>query len=163
MKPLTTQIQASENRKKLKILILQARLTQHKTAEILAKKTGRPCSLRTVQAWLTDPGKPTSIPCPNWAVSELQSALKTITPMPAKPTITKKQAEENRKALRELMKKVNLTQQEAAEILAKKTGRSCSRRILSAWLADPNLPSSRICPNWAVIELKHALHRKLNH
>lgn len=35
----------------------------------------RPCSLRTVQAWLAKPGKPSARHCPDWALAALEARL----------------------------------------------------------------------------------------
>lgn len=56
--------------------LLQAHnLTQARSAELICQQTQRPCSVRTVRSWLNDPDKPSSRPCPDWAVQALQRAL----------------------------------------------------------------------------------------
>lgn len=50
-----------------------------------------------------------------------------------------------------------ITQAEAAELIARQTGRPCSPRSVRAWLAEPHLETARACPEWAV----KALRRKL--
>ncbi len=59
-----------------KLLDLRARLgwTQTEIAEFLARKTKRPCALRTVQAWEGSPEKETSRACPDWAIELLEAA-----------------------------------------------------------------------------------------
>jgi len=64
------------NREKLKELRQQLGITQTQAAELLTKKTHRPCSLRTVMAWEGDPSLKSSRTCPEWAVEILTEAAK---------------------------------------------------------------------------------------
>ena len=48
-------------------------LTQTEAAEAIAKKTLRPCALRTVQAWEAQPTQKSARPCPVWALSIMQA------------------------------------------------------------------------------------------
>jgi len=57
------------NRKKFTKLIEQSGFTQAAVAELLAKETKRPCSLRTLQSWLSD--KESARPCPDWPIEVL--------------------------------------------------------------------------------------------
>jgi hypothetical protein len=59
-----------------KLLGLRTRLgwTRNEVAEFLARRTKRPCALRTVQAWEGPPEKETSRPCPDWAIELLEAA-----------------------------------------------------------------------------------------
>jgi hypothetical protein len=66
---------AEKARLALKALMAKEDLTQRETAALLAKETGRPCALRTVQAWLAAPTTSTSLACPDWAVIELRRAV----------------------------------------------------------------------------------------
>jgi len=50
-------------------------ITQAKSAELVAAVTGRPCAVRTVRSWVNDPEKPSSSPCPDWAVIALEKAI----------------------------------------------------------------------------------------
>ncbi|AXQ50961.1 hypothetical protein DZC31_30040 (plasmid) [Stenotrophomonas rhizophila] len=50
-------------------------ITQAKSAELIAAVTGRPCSARTVRSWVNDPKKPSSTPCPDYAVANLEKAI----------------------------------------------------------------------------------------
>ena len=65
------------NRERLIELMLASRLDTSDVARILSEQTMRPCSRRTVQAWLSEPEKPSSRPCPEWAVTVLEVRLKT--------------------------------------------------------------------------------------
>lgn len=60
---------------KLRALIEQAGITQDQAAELIAKQTKRPCSVRTVRAWLADKGKSSARPCQEWGVQALESQL----------------------------------------------------------------------------------------
>lgn len=63
--------QTMTNREKL--IELRARLgfTQTDAANFLAKKTKRPCSLRTVQSWEAPPEQVSARGCPDWAIELL--------------------------------------------------------------------------------------------
>lgn len=50
-------------------------ITQAKSAELVAAVTGRPCAVRTVRSWVNAPEKPSSTPCPDWAVVALEKAI----------------------------------------------------------------------------------------
>lgn len=56
-------------------LLLDHRLSQARSAELICQQTQRPCSVRTVRSWLNDPNKASSRPCPEWAVHTLAQAL----------------------------------------------------------------------------------------
>lgn len=64
------------NREKFQALLAQYGLTQAESAALICQQTQRPCAVRTVKSWLNDPLKPSSRPCPDWAVIALQNALK---------------------------------------------------------------------------------------
>ncbi|UXH55942.1 hypothetical protein Q1Z72_01420 [Pseudomonas qingdaonensis] len=63
------------NREKYLALLKANGITQAKSAELIAAVTQRPCSPRTVRSWLNDPDKPSSTPCPDWAVAALEKAI----------------------------------------------------------------------------------------
>ena len=65
------------SRERLIELMQTSGLDTADVARILTEQTMRPCSRRTVQAWLSEPGKPSSRPCPEWAVTILEVRLKT--------------------------------------------------------------------------------------
>jgi len=50
-------------------------ITQARSAELIAAVTARPCAVRTVRSWLNDPEKPSSTPCPDYAVANLEKAI----------------------------------------------------------------------------------------
>lgn len=50
-------------------------ITQAKSAELIAADTGRPCAVRTVRSWVNNPEKPSSTPCPDWAVVALEKVI----------------------------------------------------------------------------------------
>lgn len=51
------------------------KITQAESAALICAETKRPCSVRTVRSWINDPDKPSSRPCPAWAVEVLENAL----------------------------------------------------------------------------------------
>ncbi len=63
------------NREKYLALLKANGITQAKSAELIAAVTHRPCSPRTVRSWINDPDKPSSTPCPDWAVDALEKAI----------------------------------------------------------------------------------------
>lgn len=64
-----------ENRTRYLQLLKAYGITQAKSAELVAAVTLRPCSARTVRSWVNDPEKPSSSPCPDWAVAALEKAI----------------------------------------------------------------------------------------
>lgn len=66
------------NRDKFLSLLDQGDVTQTAAAKLIADQTMRPCSLRTVQAWLADPEKPSARPCPDWAILALETKLRVL-------------------------------------------------------------------------------------
>lgn len=56
-------------------LIYAAGITQSDAATLIAKQTGRPCSPRSVRAWLADAALDSASPCPEWAVTALRRKL----------------------------------------------------------------------------------------
>lgn len=64
-----------DNRARFLELLEAYGITQSKSAELISAITERPCSDRTVRSWLNDPEKPSSRPCPDWAVSALAKAI----------------------------------------------------------------------------------------
>lgn len=67
---------------KLLWLIEQADITQAQAAELIAQETKRPCSVRSVRAWLTDSKKISARPCPEWAINALESRLRFFKKIP---------------------------------------------------------------------------------
>lgn len=65
-----------DNRTRYKALLAEHRITQAESAALICEHTQRPCAVRTVRAWLNDPEKPSSNPCPDWAVNALEAAIK---------------------------------------------------------------------------------------
>lgn len=63
------------NRDKFLALLKANGITQAKSAELIAAVTQRPCSARTVRSWINDPEKPSSKPCPDWALAALEKAI----------------------------------------------------------------------------------------
>lgn len=61
---------------------------------------------------------------------------------------------ENQEILKEIIKNLGITQEETALILSELTGRSISYRAIKSWLANPELSSSRPCPEWPCEQLK---------
>ena len=50
-------------------------LTQADCAAYICEYTRRPLSVRTIRSWLNDQSKPSSRPCPDWAVEALENAV----------------------------------------------------------------------------------------
>jgi len=65
------------NSEKFNQIRLKNNLTQAECAALICKLTQRPLSVRTVRSWLNDPDKPSSRPCPEWAVDALLNAIST--------------------------------------------------------------------------------------
>ncbi len=59
-------------------MIYAAGITQADAALLIAKQTGRPCSPRSVRAWLAAPALESASPCPEWAVAALRRKLVAI-------------------------------------------------------------------------------------
>lgn len=64
-----------DNRTRYKALLAEHDLTQAESAALICSFTKRPCAGRTVRSWLNDPAKPSSYPCPDWAVAALADAI----------------------------------------------------------------------------------------
>ncbi len=64
-----------DNRTRFLTLLKENGITQAKSAVLIAAVTQRPCSPRTVRSWVNDPDKPSSTPCPGWAVAALEKAI----------------------------------------------------------------------------------------
>ncbi len=56
-----------------------------------------------------------------------------------------------------LLAESGLTQAMAATLICEYTRRPCSVRAVKSWVNDPEKPSSRTCPDWAVEALTEAL------
>ncbi len=63
---------------KLLWLIEQSGVTQARAAELIAQETKRPCSVRSVRAWLADSDKSSARTCPEWASNALESRLRFL-------------------------------------------------------------------------------------
>ena len=66
---------------------------------------------------------------------------------------------DNRAAFLALLDENGLTQARAAYLICEYTRRPCSVRTVRSWVNDPDKPSSRKCPDWAVVALAEALKR----
>ncbi|MCX2694492.1 hypothetical protein OO256_26715 [Pseudomonas sp. DCB_CB] len=64
-----------DNRQLYLDLLKRHDISQKRSAILVAAITQRPCSERTVRSWLNDPEKPSSRPCPDWALSALRKAI----------------------------------------------------------------------------------------
>jgi hypothetical protein len=76
MKTITSPEQAQQNKQQFRELIEKAGITQLEASVLVSQYTNRPCSVRTIRAWLSDSSIKTHRPCPNWAVDALKTALK---------------------------------------------------------------------------------------
>ena len=65
-----------DNRTRFKALLAKHKKTQAEGAALICEYTHKPCAVRTVRSWINDPDKPSSNPCPDWAVKALEAALK---------------------------------------------------------------------------------------
>lgn len=63
------------NREVFANLLMEYGLTQAKAAELICAHADRACSVRAVRSWLNDPQKPSSRPCPDWALIALRKAV----------------------------------------------------------------------------------------
>lgn len=66
----------ASNRERYQQLLDTHGITQTYSATLIEAVTKRPCAPRTVRSWLNDPSKSSSRPCPDWAVSALQQAIR---------------------------------------------------------------------------------------
>jgi hypothetical protein len=64
----------------------------------------------------------------------------------------------HRDTLKTLITELGLTQKETAQRLSEVTQRPVSERAVRSWLADPEKPSARACPDW-VIALLSDVHQ----
>lgn len=64
---------------------------------------------------------------------------------------------DNRERYRRLLAEHGLSQADSAALICEYTRRPCSVRTVRSWLNDPDKPSSRSCPDWAVSALEQAL------
>jgi len=62
--------------------------------------------------------------------------------------------EKNQQEFREILSTYNITQAQAAELITSETGQKVGPRKVRTWLANPEIPSSRSCPTWALTALK---------
>ena len=62
----------------------------------------------------------------------------------------------NQKEFREILAKYGITQAQAAVLITQETNQKVGTRKVRSWLANPEVPSARSCPNWAVTALKKA-------
>lgn len=64
-----------DNRKRYQQLLDANGIKQRESAVLIEAVTLRPCKERTVRSWLNDPDKPSSRPCPDWAIAALEKAI----------------------------------------------------------------------------------------
>lgn len=60
----------------------------------------------------------------------------------------------NRDRLKKLIQAAGITQAKAAELIAEATGRPLTDRAVRSWLTEPDKPSYRPCPDWAITALR---------
>lgn len=70
-----------DNQTRFKALLAEHGLKQSESAALICRFTERPCAVRTVRSWLNDPEKPSSYPCPDWAVNALEKAINAYKPL----------------------------------------------------------------------------------
>lgn len=66
------------NQEKFRSLCEQAGITQDGAAQLISEQTMRPCSVRTVRAWLAPAELPSARPCPDWGILALETRLKIL-------------------------------------------------------------------------------------
>ena len=66
------------NQDRFRNLLKRAGISQERSAELIAEQTMRPLRLRTVQSWLADSSRPSSRPCPDWAIVALKAKLQSL-------------------------------------------------------------------------------------
>jgi hypothetical protein len=66
------------NQEKFRKLCADGNATQEEAARLIADQTMRPCSVRTIRAWLADAEKRSARPCPDWAVLALETKLRAL-------------------------------------------------------------------------------------
>ncbi|EMA2592567.1 hypothetical protein [Pseudomonas aeruginosa] len=66
------------NQASFRSLIEKTDITQAEAAKMIAEETKRPCSVRSVRAWLAEAELQSARPCPEWAVQALESRLRTL-------------------------------------------------------------------------------------
>lgn len=64
------------NQERFRKLCADGKATQEEAARLIAEQTMRPCSVRTIRAWLADSEKSSARPCPDWAILALETKLK---------------------------------------------------------------------------------------
>jgi hypothetical protein len=67
----------SENKQRLRALMLNANLDTFAVKQLLEQKTKRKYSIRTVQAWVADSSKASSRECPQWVLENLEQMINT--------------------------------------------------------------------------------------
>ena len=68
----------------------------------------------------------------------------------------------NRETFQELLAQHRLTQADGAALICEQTLRPCSVRAVRSWLNDPEKPSARPCPDWAVAALTKAIAERVD-
>jgi hypothetical protein len=64
-----------DNRERFRHLLKVHNIKQRESAVLISAWTERPCSERTVRSWINDPARPSSNPCPDWALVALEKAI----------------------------------------------------------------------------------------
>ncbi|HNC86819.1 MAG TPA: hypothetical protein PLT95_07920 [Agitococcus sp.] len=68
----------SENKQRLRGLMLNANLDTLAVKQLLEQQTKRKYSIRTVQAWAADSSKASSRECPEWVLENLEQIIKEL-------------------------------------------------------------------------------------
>ncbi|PTQ86083.1 hypothetical protein [Agitococcus lubricus] len=66
----------SENKQRLRSLMVNANLDTFAVKQLLEQQTKRKYSIRTVQAWAADSSKASSRECPEWVLENLEQIIK---------------------------------------------------------------------------------------
>lgn len=64
-----------DNRTRFLQLLETYDIKQKRSAELIGAVTNRPCSDRTVRSWINDPKTKNAHPCPDWALTALETAI----------------------------------------------------------------------------------------
>jgi len=67
---------------------------------------------------------------------------------------------ETRARFRELLAALEITQAQCATLICERTKRPCAVRTVRSWLNDPDKPSARPCPAWAITLLEAELRKR---
>jgi hypothetical protein len=83
-------IPSQDSQRRFRNLLDRSGITQTRAADLIAEQTGRPCSVRSVRAWLAPADRPSARPCPEWSVTALDRAIAALKAAP--PVLQRRRA-----------------------------------------------------------------------